>query len=159
MSIHFKDPQAIDVIHILVRATHSIQREFKTQFSSLDIPFQITGPRLRVLSTVSEVGKIRMNELAAKLGIQARTVTDLVDALEKDNLLIRSPDPTDRRATRLQLTELAQAHLSEALSKQTEIAEKLVQGLTQEQRSQFLELLLHLFNEKELPSACEDDLN
>ncbi|WP_223836608.1 MarR family transcriptional regulator [Paenibacillus oceani] len=40
-----------------------------------------------------------MNELAAELGIKARTVTDFVDALEIDNLLVRVPDPTDHRAT------------------------------------------------------------
>jgi len=154
MSIPFNDPKAIDIIHILIRATHSIQRDFKAQIP-LHMPFQVSGPRLRLLSTVSEAGKIRMNELAAKLGIQARTVTDLVDVLEKDNLIVRTPDPTDRRATLIQLTELAQTNLNEALAKQDEIAVELLQNLTPEQQSQLLELLLVLITDKDLSASCE----
>lgn len=63
---------------MLVRTTHSIQREFEAQLSKLDMPYLITGPRLRVLSVVSESCNIRMSELAAKLGIKARSVTDFV---------------------------------------------------------------------------------
>lgn len=158
MSMNTNDPLAIDIIHVLIRTTHTIQRDFKTQISSVDLPFKVSGPRLRMLSTVSEAGKIRMNELAAKLDIQARTVTDFVDALEKDGLLIRIPDPTDRRATLIQLTELAQSYLSKALEQQAVIAEQLIQNLTAEQRKELLELLSLLMNDKELSSPCVDDI-
>lgn len=158
MSMNTNDPLAIDIIHVLIRTTHTIQRDFKTQISSVDLPFKVSGPRLRMLSTVSEAGKIRMNELAAKLDIQARTVTDFVDALEKDGLLIRIPDPTDRRATLIQLTELAQSYLCKALEQQAVIAEQLIQNLTAEQRKELLELLSLLMNDKELSSPCVDDI-
>lgn len=158
MSMNTNDPLAIDIIHVLIRTTHTIQRDFKTQISSVDLPFKVSGPRLRMLSTVSEAGKIRMKELAAKLDIQARTVTDFVDALEKDGLLIRIPDPTDRRATLIQLTELAQSYLSKALEQQAVIAEQLIQNLTAEQRKELLELLSLLMNDKELSSPCVDDI-
>ncbi|WP_110934436.1 MarR family winged helix-turn-helix transcriptional regulator [Paenibacillus bouchesdurhonensis] len=157
--MNINDPLAIDIIHLLIRTTHTIQRDFKTQISSVDLPFKISGPRLRMLSTVSEAGRIRMSELAAKLDIQARTVTDFVDALERDGLLIRIPDPTDRRATLIQLTELAEAHLKEALEQQAIIAEQLIQSLSAKQRKELLEMLLLLINDKDLSSACEDDLN
>lgn len=159
MSMNTNDPSAIDVIHLLIRATHTIQKDFKTQISSVDLPFKLSGPRLRLLSTVAEAGKIRMNELAAKLNIQARTVTDFVDALEKNGLLIRIPDPTDRRATLIQLTELAHANLSEALEQQDVIAAQLIQNLSSEQRKELLELLLLLVNGKELSNPCVEDLN
>lgn len=159
MSINTNDPIAIDIIHLLIRTTHTIQRDFKTQISSVDLPFKISGPRLRMLSTVSEAGRIRMSELASKLDIQARTVTDFVDALEKDGLLIRIPDPTDRRATLIQLTELAQSHLNKALEQQAIIAEQLIQNLTAEQRKELMELLLHLINDKDLSGPCVDDLD
>lgn len=47
------NPAAIDVIHSLIRATHYIQREFETQLSTLSMPFQLSGPRLRLLITIS----------------------------------------------------------------------------------------------------------
>lgn len=152
------DPISIDIIHVLVRTTHSIQREFEAQLSTLDMPYLITGPRLRVLSVVSESGNIRMSELAAKLGIKARSVTDFVDALERDNLLVRLPDPKDRRATLLQLTERAESHLSQVLAFQAEIADKLLANLTKEQRKQFFDLLLRLAENKDISNPCEEAL-
>lgn len=158
MMIDSQNPSAIDVIHVLVRATHYVQREFNTQITALGMPFQLSGPRLRMLSVVSEAGKIRMSDLAANLGIKARTVTDFVDALEKENLLFRTPDPADRRATLIQLTELAQSHIKQVLAIQTEIAEKLMETLPPEHRKQLLDALLLLVENKDLDNACTADL-
>lgn len=85
---------------------------------SLDTPYHLTGPRLCVLSTVSENGPMA---LAAKLGGKARTVTDFFDALEQEKLLIRIPDPTDRRATLIQLTECAQSNMEKSLAFQDKV--------------------------------------
>lgn len=147
-------PAAIDVIHLLMRSTHSIQREFQSQLLTLNTPFQLTGPRLRLLSVVAETGKIRMNELAGKLGIKARTVTDFVDAMEQDMLLVRIPDPTDRRATLIQLTELAQSNIKQALAFQAEIADKVLENLSSEQQKQFFDLLLQLIKNKDISDMC-----
>lgn len=150
------NPLPIDIIHILMRSSNYIQREFQSQLTAFNTPFQITGPRLRVLSVVAENGKIRMNELAAKLGVKARTVTDFVDALEHEKLLIRIPDPTDRRAILIQLTELAQAHLEEILSYQNKVADNVLENLSVEQRNQFYELLLQLIKDKKIPDSCDE---
>ncbi|MFF2527983.1 MarR family winged helix-turn-helix transcriptional regulator [Brevibacillus sp. NPDC058079] len=149
-------PPAIDIIHILIRATNSIQREFETKLAALDIPYHISGPRLRLLSIVSEAGKIRMSELAAKLGVKPRTVTDFIDALERDKLLVRIPDPTDRRATLIQLTELAQSSIDQVLALQTDIAENILEDLPIEQRKQFYALLLQLIENKDLSIPSKD---
>lgn len=95
-----------------------------------------------------------MNELAVKLEIQARTVTGFVDALEKENLLVSIPDPKDRKATLIRLTELAHAHLNEALEQQAVIAEQLLQNLTMTQRKELSELLLLLNNGNDLFPIC-----
>lgn len=154
MSTHH--PRAIDVIHIFMRSTNYIQREFQAQLTALNMPYHLTGPRLRLLSVVAETGKIRMNELADKLGIKARTVTDFVDALEQDKLLVRLPDPTDRRATLVQLTELAQANIEQALVLQDKIANNVIDNLSAEQQTQFYDLLSQLIKNKELSETFED---
>lgn len=157
MTPHSQDSISMDVLHTLVRATHYIQREFNTQITAVDIPFQVSAPRMRVLSAVSEAGKIRMNELAIVLGIKARTVTDFVDALESDKLLVRIPDPTDRRATLIQITELAQTHLNHILAVQTEAADKLLGNLSIAQRNQLSDLLHLLIENKDADLSCGDD--
>jgi DNA-binding MarR family transcriptional regulator len=146
-------PSFIDIIHMLVRTTHAIQKEFDAQLGMFPTPYQVSGPRLRVLSVVLETGSIRMNELAARLGIKARTLTDLVDALEKEQLLVRVQDPQDRRAILIQLTEQAQATIRPVLDYQTEIAEKILGSLTESDRRVFYDMLLSLSKNKDL-SAC-----
>jgi len=138
-----------------MQSSNYIQREFQSQLSALDSPFHLTGPRIRVLSVVAEKGSIRMNELARILGIKARSVTDFVDALEQEKLLVRQPDPNDRRATLLQLTELAKAHLDEARSLQNEIADRLLENVPVDQRGVLLDLLMRLNKEKYQPSPID----
>ncbi len=147
---------AVEVIHALIKTSHKIQREYEAHICNLDMPFQLSGPRLRVLLAVSEVGKIRMSELAVKLGVKARTVTDFVDALEKDQLLLRLPDPQDRRATLLQLTDLAQMQIKKAQLLEEEAAEILLQNLTKEQRTQLIDLLSTLTNYSDVPCQLNE---
>ena len=55
----------------------------------------------------AEPGRVRMGDLSSALGVTARNITTIVDALEREGLLMRKPDPTDRRAILLELTERA----------------------------------------------------
>jgi DNA-binding MarR family transcriptional regulator len=64
-----------------------------------------TAVRVRLLGAVQCEGPQKMSGLATVLAITARRVTALVDALEKEGLVARSPDPRDRRVTWITLTE------------------------------------------------------
>ncbi len=88
-----------------------------------------------------------MGDLAEDLGITARTVTTLVDALEREGLLVRLPDPTDRRATLLALTEKARTQFEQVRSLQMDLGEERVAPLELEQRRQLLDLLKRLNKE------------
>ena len=49
-------------------------------------------------------GAIRLSELSEHLHIAPRSATEVVDALESRGLVERRPDPSDRRATLVELT-------------------------------------------------------
>jgi len=57
---------------------------------------------LRALATTTE--PLRMRDLGEALDVAPRTVTSLVDALEREGLVERARHPTDRRAYLLTLT-------------------------------------------------------
>jgi len=143
-------PTAGMVLETLIRTTHRLHHQFETHLSTLDIPAYLTGPRLRLLVAISEAGKIRMSDLAAKLGIKPRTVTQFVDALEQENLLIRIPDPDDRRATFLQLTDSAPLLMNKARTAMSVSAEKVLAAFPSEGRAQLLELLNQLAQGNEI---------
>lgn len=72
--------------------------------------------RTRVLAEIARQGPLRSADLAACFGLAARTVTEAIDGLERDGLVRRDPDPGDRRAKRISMTEtgMAAARVSEA---------------------------------------------
>jgi DNA-binding MarR family transcriptional regulator len=68
--------------------------------------------RGRVLWALQESGPVVMRALSQRLGISPRTVTGLIDALEADGWVTRTPHPDDRRATIITLTPAAQTAIS-----------------------------------------------
>jgi DNA-binding MarR family transcriptional regulator len=67
----------------------------------------LSESRLRVLMALHHTPAHRrpLGELAEILNVVPRTVTDVIDVLERDGLVTRVPDPTDRRSIHAQLTE------------------------------------------------------
>ena len=61
---------------------------------------------LGVLLSLWNEDNLRANELARRAGLEPSTMTGLLDRMERDNLLKRTPDPEDRRASRICLTKL-----------------------------------------------------
>jgi DNA-binding MarR family transcriptional regulator len=143
-------PTASDLLQILFKTNHLLHQQFEKYIANYGIPDYLTGPRLRFLIVLEENPNIRMNGLAKQIGIKARTVTQYVDALEEEGLLIRLPDPEDRRATLLQLTEIAYPLIKKARTGMREAAEKLLEPLSDEQRIQFFVVLNMLKDKNDL---------
>jgi DNA-binding MarR family transcriptional regulator len=128
----------------LISTSHRLRRVLNARLNRQSDIISLSGPRLRLLLIVEEAGRMRMGDLAEDLGVTARTVTTLVDALEREGLLVRLPDPTDRRATLLSLTERARTQFEQVRNRQMELGEELLAPLDQEQRQQLLDLLNRL---------------
>ena len=66
---------------------------------------QLTLPRRRLLMFLHHEGPLRSSDLAQRLAITPRAVTALVDGLVVTGYAERRPDPTDRRAMFVELTD------------------------------------------------------
>jgi DNA-binding MarR family transcriptional regulator len=86
-------------------------------------------------------GRVRMGDLAEALGVTARNVTTIVDGLEREGLLARRADPTDRRAILLELTEKGRAHVEQLHALQRDLAEHMFAALSTDERRQLMYLL------------------
>ena len=65
-----------------------------------------TPGQLRFLRTLSRCDSPqRLGEIAERLDVAPRSVTSKVDQAEADGHVRRIPDPTDRRATLIELTD------------------------------------------------------
>ena len=62
-----------------------------------------------VLLPLFEQDGLRMSEIAARARLTKQTMTTLVRLCERDGLVVRTTDPSDGRAFRIQLTDRAHA--------------------------------------------------
>jgi len=89
----------------LAEAFWSIARQLREASQKTLAPWDITPGHLRALRVLTRFGVMRLSELSDRLHIAPRSTTEVVDALESRDLVQRRPDPDDRRATLVELTE------------------------------------------------------
>jgi DNA-binding MarR family transcriptional regulator len=97
--------------------------------------------RTKVLSRLQEQGPTRQNVLATDFGLSPHSITDIVDVLERQGLAERRPDPTDRRAKLVAITEAGEACLAVASAARERLLKQIFGALSQEDRATFLRLL------------------
>ncbi len=61
-------------------------------------------PQMHTIEIIGQNPKIRMKDLASRMGLTMGTLTVMVDRLEKSGLAERRPNPDDRRSYMVDLT-------------------------------------------------------
>ncbi|MGC4123181.1 MAG: MarR family transcriptional regulator [Myxococcales bacterium] len=69
---------------------------------------EFSSSQIHALMWVGNEGQITMGELARRSNVTEKTITGVVDRLEKHELLQRQRDPNDRRVVHVVLTEKGQ---------------------------------------------------
>jgi DNA-binding MarR family transcriptional regulator len=82
------------------RAGKSVVRAFDERLGE----HGVSTPRSKLLAEIQRLGPVRLADLARAVGITQGTASTLVDALVRDQLVVRSTDADDRRAIRLSVT-------------------------------------------------------
>ncbi|WP_242346984.1 MarR family winged helix-turn-helix transcriptional regulator [Anaeromyxobacter terrae] len=65
---------------------------------------ELTPPQIHALLWLGQDGPLTMGELARRVAVTEKTVTGIVDRLERDGQLRRERDTLDRRVVRARLT-------------------------------------------------------
>jgi DNA-binding MarR family transcriptional regulator len=134
-------PAVDDLMCEFMGVAKSIRRFMEQRFVENQFPPSLSGPRMGVLFHVQKNGGLRMGDLAERLGVNPRSVTDLVDGLARKGLLLRRPDPADRRATLLDLTPRARTDFERAHAASRSFLAEAFSPLSAAERKQFLRLL------------------
>jgi DNA-binding MarR family transcriptional regulator len=80
-------------------------------------------------------------ELAAHTGVTRATITGLVDTLERDGLVTRTPDPEDRRMMAVGLTPRGEKLLQKVLPSHFQKMAALMEPLSEAERKTLVRLL------------------
>src|SRR3984957_648858 len=97
--------------------------------------------RTKVLWRLAEEGPTRENVPAGAFGLSPHSITDMVDALERLGLAERRPDPTDRRAKLVAITEAGEASLDVANVTRERLLKQIFGALSEADRETFIRLL------------------
>ncbi|MFE6895121.1 MarR family winged helix-turn-helix transcriptional regulator [Streptomyces sp. NPDC057694] len=135
-----QDPEvtASELVAALTETVSPLLRHAGTVFASNQVPFS----QASLLTDLYEQGTPqRMSTLAHTFDVAPRTVTTLVDGLERRGLVQRAPDPDDRRAVLVGVTDKGNALMQEIEWGRQALADELVTGLTGSERAEFARLL------------------
>jgi len=106
-----------------------------------DDSLSLTGTQRLALYEIGTNGPMRLVRLAELLGVTAPTASRAVDVLEGQGLVERHPDPEDRRAQRIDLTDDGRTRFDERQALARDAFAPAVRGLSPEERAQLRKLL------------------
>jgi DNA-binding MarR family transcriptional regulator len=135
-------PEASD--ETLPEAFSSVARRLRETSREALAPWDITPSHLRALRVLSRHGPMRLSELSEHLHIAPRSTTEVVDGLESRGLVERRPDPGDRRATLVELTEHGASVLDAIRAVRGTEAERVFDRLSPADRADLTRILRKL---------------
>lgn len=89
----------------------------------------------------AETGSLRSSELADQSSVSRATITGLLDTMEKSGLILRTPDPDDRRASRISITSRGKSLLQKVRPELFQWTAQCLSGLSARERKQLVTLL------------------
>jgi DNA-binding MarR family transcriptional regulator len=144
-------PEQLGQLYLEVH--HRMRRVFDDGMSACGL----TLARTKVLAQLQLGGAARPSVLAVEFGVAPRTITELVDTLERDGLVVRHPDPTDRRALLVALTSEGEAALAVADAARARLMKQVFGALEPDDRVTMARLLQTL-DDAMAPLSTDDPL-
>ncbi|SDK41725.1 DNA-binding transcriptional regulator, MarR family [Sediminibacillus albus] len=109
--------------------------------------YPITAPQFVALQWLNEEGDLTIGELSNKINLAFSTTTDLVDRMEKNELVERIKDTSDRRVVRIHLLEKGKSIIQEVIIKRQEYLGEVLESVSNEEVGT-LERILDLLHQQ-----------
>lgn len=125
---------------VLTRAQQSVHQLFKAEVA----PFGVTPGQYAVLQCLWDENGQTAKQIADRLGLDASTVTGILDRMEQKGLIEKRVDPKDRRALKVLLTPKGEG-LKDPLNEAIDSANrKALQGLSEEESETLRRILMNM---------------
>ena len=134
---HGSVTEAIAAMRAAARTVHLLQDRWAEKHG-------LSEGRLAVLFRLLRCGEMPLGELAEDLDSSPRNVTGLVDNLERDGLVERVPDASDRRSVRARLTAEGRRRIEEVWAEGLRRQMVIAGGMKEEDLAQLRHLCLLL---------------
>jgi DNA-binding MarR family transcriptional regulator len=131
--------EALAAVRILGKKMHLLMERWADRYG-------LSEGRFQILIRLHHVdgGRLAMGELAEMLDVSPRTVTGLVDNLERDGLVKRVDAPADRRSVYAEITDPGRERLKALWRDASSLQDGLTRGIGELQLVQLRHLCLRL---------------
>lgn len=106
-----------------------------------------------VLATVAELGPVSQADLGRTLGVDPKDMAAIVGDLDQEGLVVRLPDPADRRKNAISLSRSGAELLRRTEKLGAEANAELTAALTPDEREQLIGLLTRIVSPAGPPPA------
>ncbi|HEY8545770.1 MAG TPA: MarR family transcriptional regulator [Acidimicrobiales bacterium] len=130
----------VDLADAFFAVSHALKRAINARVQ----PTGLSLARLRVLYQLVAVDGIRLGELSTCVDVAPRTMTSTIEAMERDGLVERRPDPNDGRATIVRITDAGRRSFAEGRRLQASVVADLFAALDEDQQAVLADALDHL---------------
>ena len=106
--------------------------------------YTITPPQFVALQWLHEYGDMTIGDLSNRMFLAFSTTTDLVDRMERNNLVVRIRDDQDRRVIFIHLLEEGERIIEEVIQKRQGYLQEILTGFDSnevQELSQYLQRL------------------
>jgi DNA-binding MarR family transcriptional regulator len=131
--------QSLKVWLRMLSCTVRIENEIRSRLRST---FGITLPRFDLMAQLERhPDGLRMGELSKRMMVTGGNITGITDQLEQEKLVVRVPDPKDRRAYAVKLTEKGRQVFGEIAVVHERWIEELLKDVSFDDKGKLIELL------------------
>lgn len=126
----------------LLSCTNQIEARIR---HNLQARFSTTLPRFDLMAQLERAPQgLKMSELSQRMMVTGGNVTGITDGLQKEGLVVREVDPSDRRAFRVKLTAEGERQFARMAEEHEQWLVELFGKLSARQKRELMELLGHV---------------
>lgn len=120
-----------DQVAFLEKELRHISGIIKQKGRQILSTYTITPPQFVALQWLLELGDMTIGDLSNKMYLAFSTTTDLIDRMEKSDLVKRVRDEQDRRVVRIHLLEEGARIIEEVIDKRQQYLQDVLQQFDQ----------------------------
>lgn len=135
---NFHDPERVAFMEKELRYISGIIKQKGREILN---SYTITPPQFVALQWLFEHGDMTIGDLSNKMYLAFSTTTDLVDRMEKNDLVMRVREEQDRRVVRIKLLKEGERIIEEVIEKRQDYLQKVLSGFDENEVEQLSFLL------------------
>lgn len=135
-------PASARTLYLLSRAHYAVRGRIDQVLSSTGL----TGVQYTILSLLKGRAQLSSAEIARHYHVKPQSMNEVIFALERADLIRRTPDPRNRRTLRIELTDSGQKTLRACDRLVDELEREIFAGLGAAEMEAFRTTLKHMLD-------------